>query len=88
MPYYARTILVTGPPDEVEAASAAHREHLRALQAAGKLRVAGEFKNGDGFLEVLDVVDLHEAEALARESPLVEAGLGAWMIREWIELEF
>ena len=88
MPLYARTLLATGPPDEVEAVTERHREYLRELRKQGKLRIAGEFKNGDGFLEVLDVVDLHEAETLARESPLIEAGLGAWMIREWVQLEF
>ena len=86
MPYYARTILVTGPRDEVEAAARSHRDQLRDLRAQGKLRIAGEFANGDGFLEILDVVDLHEAETIARESPLIELGLGSWMLREWTEI--
>ena len=42
MPLYVRTLLFTGPADEVQAASAKHREHLRALHAQGKLRMAGE----------------------------------------------
>ena len=44
MPLYVRTLLFTGPADEVEAASGKHRDHLRDLKARGKLRAAGEFK--------------------------------------------
>lgn len=87
MPLYVRMLLVTGPPTEVEEAAVRHREHLRELKASGKLRAAGEFANGDGFLEILDTEDLHEAEAIARQSPLIEEGLGTWMLREWIELD-
>jgi uncharacterized protein YciI len=83
MAYYARTILVTGPRDEVEPAAAAHREHLGELERLGKLHIAGEFANGDGFLDIIEVADLHEAEELARRSPLIELGLGSWMLREW-----
>jgi len=86
MPYFARTILVTGPEDEVVPARAEHLAHLRDLAAAGKLRAAGEFARGDGFLEILDAKDLYEAETLARMSPLVERGLGTWMLREWTEI--
>ena len=88
MPLYVRTLLVTGPPDEVDAVSCEHRDHLRELHSRGKLRVAGEFRNGDGFLEIFEAKDLLEADAIARASPLIEAGLGSWMLREWTELEF
>ena len=87
MPLYARTLLVTGPPEEVEAAAERHREHLRALRAEGHLRVAGEFANGDGFLEVFEAADRMEAESIARSSPLVLDGLGTWMLREWVEID-
>ena len=87
MALYVRMLLATGPPQEVEQAAVRHREHLRELHARGKLRAAGEFANGDGFLEILNTDDLHEAEAIARSSPLIEEGLGAWMLREWVELD-
>ena len=87
MPLYVRTLLVTGPLDEVEQASRHHRLHLQELSSRGKLRAAGEFKNGDGFLEIFEATDLKEADAIARSSPLVESGLGTWMMREWVELE-
>jgi uncharacterized protein YciI len=87
MPLYVRTLLATAAPEEIEAVVGEHRRQLRELHARGKLRAAGEFQNGDGFLEIFEAQDLHEADAIARSSPLVEEGLVAWMIREWVETE-
>ena len=42
---------------------------------------------GDGFFEVFEAADLLEADRIARSDPLVEAGLGSWMIRELEHLE-
>jgi uncharacterized protein YciI len=86
MPLYVRTLLVTGPEDEVGPARRRHVEHVRELHAAGKIRAAGAFTRGDGYLEIFDAKDLYEAEAIARSSPLVELGLGTWMLREWDEV--
>jgi uncharacterized protein YciI len=88
MPTYARTLLVLGPPDEVREASKLHREHLADLRRRGKLVLAGEFKNGEGFLEIFEAADLREAQAVAESSPLVARGLGTWMLREWSALRF
>jgi uncharacterized protein YciI len=87
MPLYALTMLVTGPPEEAEPAAQEHRRHLRALKGDGKLRFAGELKEGDGFVELLDTADRMEAEAIARSSPLVEGGLATWMLRECTEID-
>ena len=86
MPYFARTILVTGFEADVQAARRDHLAHLARLAAMGKIRAAGSFSRGDGFLEIFEAKDLHEAEAIARSSPLVELGLGTWMLREWTEI--
>lgn len=88
MPLYARTLLVVGPPDEVATAADRHREHLRDLHRQGRLRAAGAFENGEGFLEIFEARDRLEAESLAAASPLVAEGLGTWMLREWQELDF
>ncbi|HJQ99251.1 MAG TPA: YciI family protein [Candidatus Polarisedimenticolaceae bacterium] len=88
MPLWVRTVLVTGPEAEAAEARRDHVEHLRRLAAAGKLRAAGEFAKGEGFLEIFEADDLHEAEEIARESPLVILGLGTWMLRRWEELDF
>jgi uncharacterized protein YciI len=88
MPYFVRTILVTGPEDEVDPARREHVAHLAQLAAAGKIRAAGAFARGDGYLEIFEARDLYEAEAIARSSPLVELGLGTFMLREWNETPF
>lgn len=81
-------MLVTALPEEVDPVARQHREHLRELHEAGRLRAAGEFKDGDGFLEIFEAVDRREAESIANASPLIEAGLATWMLREWTELDF
>ena len=87
MPLYVRTLLLTCPPVEAERLRAGHLEHLKALRTMGRLRAAGTLRGGEGFLEIFEAKDLLEAEEIARSSPLVEEGLGAWMLREWEELE-
>lgn len=87
MPLYVRTLLSTASPEEIEEAKPGHLEHLRELKARGKLRAAGEFTNGDGFLEIFEAEDTLEADQIARASPLVEEGLATWMVREWVEVE-
>ena len=87
MPLFVRTLLVTGPPDEVAGAAAGHLDQLRELRAAGRLRAAGEFNDGDGYLEIFEAADLLEAQTIGQASPLVTEGLGAFMIREWSETQ-
>jgi len=87
MPLWARTLLVTGPVEDVEAAAARHEEHLRHLRDRGLLRAAGRLGKGEGYLEIFEAGDRLEAEEIARSSPLVEEGLGSWMLREWTELD-
>ena len=87
MPLFIRSIVLTGPQAEVDAELPGHLEQLRTLRAAGQLRIAGAFPNGGGFLEIFEAADLLEAERIARASPLVVEGLGAWTIRRWEELE-
>ena len=81
MPLYLRLLMVSGPPDEVATAAKGHVEQLGRLRDSGQLLHAGEFVNGDGFFEILDLKDRHEAERLTRASPLVERGLTSWLLR-------
>lgn len=85
MPLFVRTILVTGSEVDVAAARQDHVDHVASLQAAGKVRAAGSFSRGDGYLEIFEANDLYEAEQIARSSPLVTQGLGTWILREWEE---
>lgn len=82
MPVYLRTLLVTATPDQVDPFLEGHRRHVTELRCQGRLRFAAEFEQGDGFVEVFEAEDLLEADRLARSSPLVEAGMGAWSLRE------
>ena len=86
MPFFVRTILVTGSEDDAGPVRHDHLAHVAQLAAAGKIRAAGAFTRGDGYLEIFEAKDLYEAEAIARSSPLVTLGLGTWMLREWEEL--
>jgi len=88
MPSYVITLLASGSPDELEQVMDQHRAHLRDLHAQGRLRAAGEFPDGEGFLQIFEARDRMEAESIARLSPLVDAGLVAWMLREWVPTEF
>ena len=83
MPLYVRTLFITVAPAEAAEAVRLHRAHLADLKSRGKLHLAGELGRGDGFLEILSVEDLREADAVARESPLIELGLTSWTVREW-----
>lgn len=86
MPLWVRTLVITGPADEVRVAVEGHHEHLRGLERQGRLRAAGRFPESGGYLEIFEAHDRIEAEAVARSSPLVEDGLGAWSLREWEEV--
>ncbi len=87
MPLYARILWITVPPEEAAVAVKKHREHLRELRERGKLRHAGAFSHDEGFLEIFEAEDLHEAGAIVHASPLVEAGQCSWQLREWVEVE-
>jgi len=86
VPLFARTILITGPAEDAEPVSAQHLEHLAQLSREGRLRAAGRFNAGDGFLEIFEAADLKEAQRIGESSPLISEGLGTWMMREWTEI--
>ena len=85
MPYYVRTILITATEDDAGPVREEHVAHLAGLKSQGKIRAAGAFAKGDGYLEIFEAKDLYEAESIARSSPLVALGLGTFMLREWDE---
>lgn len=57
----------------------AHVDYLNGLNAAGKLKFAGPFLDGDGkpsgSLVAFEAADRAEAEALAAGDPYAQAGL-------------
>jgi uncharacterized protein YciI len=82
VPLYLRILLLTGPRDRVEASVTGHLAQVSALRERGKLLGAGRLREGGGFVEVYEARDRREAEQIAAESPLVAAGLGAWILKE------
>ena len=87
MATWARTLLITAVPDDADPWTESHLRHLRELKGEGRLRAAGAFARGDGYLELFEAKDLLEAERITRASPLVERGLCAWTLREWKEVD-
>jgi uncharacterized protein YciI len=87
MALWVRTLLVTGPVEEVDAAWPDHLARLRELSAEGRLRVVGEIDEREGLIEVFEAVDRLAAEAYARTGALVERGLAAWTLRRWSDVE-
>lgn len=85
MPFYVRTILITGSEEDAGPVREEHVAHLAGLKAEGRIRAAGAFAKGDGYLEIFEAKDLLEAESIARSSPLVALGLGTFMLRQWDE---
>ena len=86
MATWVRTLLVTALPADVDPWVDGHLQHLRELNAQGRLRAAGAFPRGDGYLDLFEAKDLLEAEEITRASPLVTRGLAAFTLREWREL--
>jgi uncharacterized protein len=53
----------------------AHRDHLRELFEAGKVRSAGPFADDSGGLIVYEVADEDEARRLVADDPYTAAGV-------------
>ena len=80
-------MLATAAPDEIAEAARLHRGQVAELRRAGRLRIAGEIGDEDGFVEVFEAADRLAAEQIAESSPLVSRGLATWMVRPWTERE-
>jgi uncharacterized protein YciI len=85
MALWLRIVLATAAPDEIAEAARLHREQVAELRRAGRLRIAGEIGDEDGFVEVFEAADRLAAEQIAEASPLVARGLATWMVRPWTE---
>ena len=58
--------MITADPAEVEPAAEAHGRQVDALARAGRLRAAGVLGDDEGYLEIFDAADRHEAEETLR----------------------
>lgn len=61
-----------------------HREYLRALFDAGKLRTSGPWADDTGAMLIYEAADLSEAQRLLDNDPYRTAGVVAdARLREW-----
>lgn len=68
-----------------------HREYLRELSDAGRLRLAGPFGDGDGALLVYDVADRAEVDSILAQDPYFagdEPVASVVSVRQWDLLPF
>jgi uncharacterized protein YciI len=62
----------------------AHREYLRELFEAGRLRMSGPWADDTGAMLIYEAVDLDEAKSLLDRDPYRTAGVVAdARLREW-----
>jgi uncharacterized protein YciI len=87
MAAYLLALMTTALPDEAAAVEPSLNQRWQALAAEGRLRTVGRLGQGDGVVEIFEARDLHEAEATAAAHPLVLAGLSAWSLWRWEEID-
>jgi hypothetical protein len=68
------------PPDVL----VRHAKHLRELDEAGKLVLAGPFTDDPHGLLVLNVPDKAEAEGILDVDPLITSGLRTYRVHTWL----
>ncbi|MDG7000789.1 MAG: hypothetical protein JRN15_16980 [Nitrososphaerota archaeon] len=73
------TFLIT-PSSE---ALARHVAFLRQIGDAGKLYMAGKYKDNTGGLRIWKVSNLDEAQKLAKDDPYSIEGIGRSEFKEW-----
>lgn len=74
------TTFVITPSSE---ALARHVSFLRQKGEAGKLYMAGKYKDNTGGLRIWNVESLDEAQKLAKDDPYSTEGIGRSVFKEW-----
>ena len=64
-------------------ALARHVSFLRHTGEAGKLYMAGKYKDNTGGLRIWNVSNLDEAKKLAKDDPYSREGIGSSEFKEW-----
>ncbi|MEU8249398.1 YciI family protein [Nonomuraea sp. NPDC048916] len=86
MARYVLQLAFDGDPRRLEARPA-HREHLRALQAEGRLVTAGPWADDSGALHVYEVTDEAELRDILRTDPYTAVdGYEVVLLKEWTPL--
>jgi uncharacterized protein YciI len=61
-----------------------HAKHLRELDEAGKLVLAGPFSDDPHGLLILNVADKSEAEGILDGDPLITSGVRTYRVHTWL----
>ncbi|HEY4434460.1 MAG TPA: YciI family protein [Candidatus Cybelea sp.] len=84
MTYYAVDLIPATadiPPKDV---IVRHAAHLRELDEAGKLVLAGPFSDDPHGLLVLKVADKAEADGILDVDPLITSGVRTYRVHTWL----
>jgi uncharacterized protein YciI len=82
--YYAVDLIPSAegmpPKDVIER----HAKHLRELDEAGKLVLAGPFAGDPHGLLILKVADKAEAESILDVDPMITSGVRTYRVHTWL----
>ncbi len=62
----------------------AHRVYIKQLEEQGQLLLSGPFADRTGGMVMIRADSWEEAEAIARNDPLVQSGVDSYELREWL----
>ncbi len=84
MPAFAVMIEFTDDHELRQQTRPGHREYLRSLLEAGKIRLSGPFVDDSGALIVMEARDAAEVQAMLDADPYRKAGVIAnARVKEW-----
>ena len=82
--YYAVILLPVESRDLTKEVIAQHGQHLRELDAEGKLVLAGPFTDNPSGLLVLRGKNKDEIKSIMEQDPLIQGGFRNFEVRTWL----
>ncbi len=82
MPRFHVLLIPKAPPEVTAQYRPAHLEYVRNLIRAGRIVIAGRFKDGSGGFYVLEAKDLNEALSVVENDPYKKADVREFVVRE------
>ncbi len=82
MPRFHVLLIPKAPPEVTAQHRPAHLEYVRSLIRAGRVVIAGRFKDGSGGFYVLEAKDLNEALSVVEGDPYKKANVREFVVRE------
>ncbi|MDW8041399.1 MAG: YciI family protein [Nitrososphaerota archaeon] len=82
MPKYLVTLSPKAPSEVTAQYRPAHLEYIRSLIRAGKVLIAGRFKDGSGGFFVLEASSEDEVNAIIAQDPYKRADVRNYSVKE------